>query len=110
MVNFFLQFLYFGLRLYYTNLDSQRLASAMFRSAKIIQDIVINDAKAFEHVDETMEYEVRKLCQDMRASHPICPFNLFSTNLSTLLNVLSTALTYVIVLMQLKFVELPLKA
>ena len=56
-----------------------------------------------------MEYKIKKMCKEMK-SMALSPFNLFTMNFSTLVSVIATVLTYVIVLLQLKTVELPLKA
>ena len=75
-----------------------------------IQDLILNNPSIFKQIDENMEYDIKKTCKEMKTINPVCPFNLFAMNLSELQNVLTTALTYIIVLMQLKTAEMPLKA
>ena len=74
-----------------------------------IEDLILNDISLFQQIDEPMEYNIKKMCKEMK-SMALSPFNLFTMNFSTLVSVIATVLTYVIVLLQLKTVELPLKA
>ena len=61
-------------------------------------------------LEEKFILESQILCRDLKQDNILNPFNLFIINNGAFMSIVATALTYIVVLVQFKTTELPLKA
>ena len=101
--------LYF-VRLYYTTKDSQELNEAMKSTGEDIEDLIIDCPFTNEMFDDQVEYKIKRIIKSIKQHACMSPMGLFCINNAAFLTILSTILTYIIVLMQIKTTELPLTA
>ena len=101
---------FYFVRLYYTTKDSQEMNSAMKSTAEEIEDLVIDCPWTNEIFDDQMEVKVKHVIKSIKGHTFMSPMSLFPINNAAFLTIMSTIMTYIIVLMQLKTTELPLIA
>ena len=107
---FIFMFAFYFVRLYYTTKDSQELNEAMISAGEDIEDLIINCPFTNEMFDDQVEYKIKRIIKSIKEHTCMSPMGLFCINNAAFLTILSTILTYIIVLMQIKTTELPLTA
>ena len=107
---FMFMFAFYFVRLYYTTKDSQELNEAMKSTGEDIEDLIIDCPFTNEMFDDQVEYKIKRIIKSIKEHTCMSPMGLFCINNAAFLTILSTILTYIIVLMQIKTTELPLTA
>ena len=106
---FTLMFGFYFCRLYYTTFDSQELNEAMITTGEEIEDLIISCPFTNEFFEEGQnEYRIKRIIKKIKGHTCMSPMGLFCINNAASLTILSTILTYIIVLMQIKTTEIPL--
>ena len=93
--------------MYFIISDVQELLETSKNIAEDLEETTTN-CKNFEFwVTEEIQYKIAKLCKELK-ENVLSPYDLFHINREAFMAIVSTALTYIIVLMQFKSFELPL--
>lgn len=105
---FALQGSVFALRLMYIFDDGKALKESMQKSTNDFQDLLMENP-ILNRLDETQELKIKILINRLRNTKSIFhTLKLFESNGTSLACVISTILTYIVVLLQLKTIEIPL--
>ena len=95
--------------MYTSNTSVHRLSISLQNCIECIEDEMTDCEKYFEVIQEKEEVKFKHLCRKLKALSNLTPLDLFDMNKGQLLSVFSTSLTYIVVLVQFKTSELPLK-
>ena len=89
--------------------SSHQMCLAMRKSGEEIEEFLSECPILNENTDEHLMYRIQTFCKNLKSS-AFSPLNLFSMNNSAFLSIVATALTYIVVMVQFKTTQLPLKA
>ena len=64
----------------------------------------------FSTMDKHMIYKIQMSCKRLKEENKFAPYKLFGINYAAFLSIVAIALTYIVVMVQFKTSELPLKA
>ena len=78
----------------------------MKETGEAIEEFLSN----YMNLEDHFIHEIQGLCRDLKQDNTMNPFNLFIINNGAFMSIVATALTYIVVLVQFKTTELPLKA
>ena len=105
---FALQGIVFALRLMYIFEDGKALKESMQKSTNDFQDLLM-EKQILNQLDQTQELKIKILINRLRNTKSIFhTLKLFENNGTSFACVISTILTYIVVLLQLKTIEIPL--
>ena len=108
--SFTFMFAFYFVRLFFTTKDSQELNEAMKSTGEEIEDLIIDCPFTNEMFEDQIEYKIKRIIKSIKEHTCMSPMGLFCINNAAFLTILSTIMTYIIVLMQIKTTELPLTA
>ena len=83
---------------------------AMKESAEEVEEFVSNCPFFDAKIDEMYIYKIQSLCKTLKRENTMYPFNFFPINNGAFMSFLATSMTYIVVMIQFKTTELPLKA
>ncbi len=86
------------------------LSRAMKESAEEIEEFLINCPIINANIGDMYLYKIQSLCKALKQENTIYPFHFFPINNGAFMSFLATSLTYIVVMVQFKTMDLPLKA
>ena len=75
-----------------------------------IEEILTDSKLDCSLMDDHMVYKIQTFCKSLKEENVLIPYNLFKINNAAFLSILATGMTYIVVIIQFKTAELPLKA
>ena len=91
--------------------SSHQFCTTLKESGEEIEEFLTeNTIISMNMVDDHILYKIQIFCKHLKEESKFSPFNLFQMNNSIFLSIVATALTYIVVMVQFKTTELPLKA
>ena len=93
-----------------TNDSIQKLRKSIHDCIESIQEELTDSDQFGWLLDERNEILARKLCIGLQEQSNLSPLALFDLDKGSLLTIINTSITFIVVLVQFKTAELPLKA
>ena len=90
--------------------SSHQMCLAMRESGEEIEEFLSECPIMNENTDEHLMYRIQTFCKNLKRDAKFSPLNLFLMDNTAFLSIVATALTYIVVMVQFKTTQLPLKA
>ena len=90
--------------------SSHQFCTAVKESGEEIEEFLTEIPIVNANIDDYTYYRIQTYCKHLKEDAKFSPFNLFKMSNSIFISILATALTYMVVMVQFKTTELPLKA
>ena len=90
--------------------SNHQMSLAMSESGEEIEEFLSECPILNETIDEHFCYRIQTFCKSLKRDSKFSPLNLFLMNNGAFLSIVATALTYIVVMVQFKTTQLPLKA
>ena len=95
-------------RVYYVISDASHLRKTISETSEYLEESLVFDMPDFE-MSEVMEEQIKRISKKLKTDCHLFPYKLFLINNEAFLAIITIALTYLVVLLQLKTAELPLE-
>ena len=90
--------------------STHQFCTAMKESGEEIEEFLTDFSIVNANIDDHILYKLHTFCKHLKEESKFSLFNLFQMNNSIFISIVATALTYIVVMVQFKTTELPLKA
>ena len=78
--------------------------------AEEIEDFFTDCPMIHETLSDEQRFRIKSFCKVLKKDTTLCPHKLFEINNTAFMSFIATCLTYIVIAIQFKTVELPLKA
>lgn len=106
----YLQTSFYLYRAYMLISSNHHLCLAMRERGEEIEEFLTECSILNETIDDHLFYRIQTFCKKIKRDSKFSPLNLFSMNNGAFLSIVATAMTYIVVMVQFKTTQLPLKA
>ena len=87
-----------------------QLGKTIKESGEEIEEVLTSCSIINSNFDDYSVYRIQSFCKTLKQDTTLDPYNLFSINNSAFTSIVATFMTYIVVMIQFKTAELPLKA
>ena len=87
-----------------------RISKSMKECGEEMEETFTHCPMIFSSMDKHMIYKIQTSCKRLKEENKFAPYKLFGINYAAFLSIVATAMTYIVVMVQFKTSELPLKA
>ena len=107
---FLIQGIFYWLRSYHIISEISEVTHSAKDGAEEIEEFFTDCKMIHENLSDQHRFRIKSFCKVLKQDTTLCPHKLFEINNTAFMSFIATCLTYIVIAIQFKTVELPLKA